>query len=255
MPLPTLSATLPEALSALTPQAIAPWLALLGFGAYHGLNPGMGWLFALSLGLQQRSERAIWVSLVPIALGHAAALALVAAVTLALTQAQLVSTLTLQTVTALALVSFGAYKMVNYYRHPRWVGMKVNLRDLAWWSFLMATAHGAGLMIVPSLLAITDKGTAVTANVALAAGSHAVHTAAVTQGSRVAGLAGGGDMALAVALHTGAMLAVMAAVAWVVYKKVGLNILRRSWFNFDLVWAAALLVVGTVALFNAALAM
>lgn len=243
MPLPTLSAILPDAL------AVAPWVALLGFGAYHGLNPGMGWLFALSLGLQQRSARAIWLSLLPIALGHAAALALVAAVTLALANAQLVSSATLQTVTALGLVAFGAYKIVNYYRHPRWVGMKVNLRDLTWWSFLMATAHGAGLMIVPSLLAIAQDGAPPAAPTA-----HAAHLAQAAPNSHAAHLAAG-DMALAVALHTGAMLLVMAVVAWVVYKKVGLSILRRNWFNFDLIWAVALLVVGTVALFNAALAM
>jgi hypothetical protein len=229
MPLPTLTAillnayhTLPELLPALSVA-----LMMLGFGAYHGLNPGMGWLFALSLGLQQRSARAIWVALAPIALGHAAALAGVALLVLA--GAQFLSVGTAQVMTALLLIGFGAYKIFNYYRHPRWVGMKVGLRDLTWWSFLMATAHGAGLMIVPALLGIMERQAEF--------GYDAHHSQ----------LAAGGSMALAITLHTVAMLVVMAVVAWSVYRWVGLAILRSRWVNFDLVWAIALLVVGCLA--------
>lgn len=226
MLLQTLTATLPEWLS-VNPQMMAVWLAMVGFGAYHGLNPGMGWLFALSLGLQQRSERAIWVSLVPIALGHAAALGLVAVLVFA--GAHFLSNTFVQWWTAALLLTFGVYKVVNYYRHPRWVGMKVNLRDLVWWSFLMAMAHGAGLMIAPALVGIaTQHGHT----------SHAGH------------LAAGSGMFFAVSLHMLAMFVVMATVAWVVYKKVGLAVLRTRWVNFDLVWAVALLVVGCIAVFN-----
>ena len=202
-------------------------LAMLAFGAYHGLNPGMGWLFALSLGLQQRSERAIWASLLPIALGHAASLAMMAV--LVILGAQFLSVAPLEWLTALSLIAFGIYKIFNYYRHPRWVGMKVGLRDLTWWSFLMATAHGAGLMIIPVLLGIVQMQNSYNYD--------AQHTH----------LAAGGSMVLAIALHTGSMLIVMATIAWVVYKWVGLAILRRRWINFDLVWAIALLVVGVVA--------
>jgi hypothetical protein len=225
---PTLTAilnavhTLPEIL-----PTVGVLLAMLAFGAYHGLNPGMGWLFALSLGLQQRNERAIWLSLLPIALGHAAALAVVAL--LILLGAQFISTAPLQWLTALVLIAFGLYKVFNYYRHPRWVGMKVSLGDLTWWSFLMASAHGAGLMIVPALLGILQ-----------AQGSYG-YEAHHTQ------LAAGGSMALAIGLHTTSMLVVMAVIAWAVYKWVGLAILRQRWINFDLVWAVALLVVGVVA--------
>lgn len=228
MLLQTLSAILPDGSLSALPQMVGPWLVVLGFGAYHGVNPGMGWLFALSLGLQQRSERAIWVSLLPIVLGHAASLVVVAAVVLA--SAHFLSPTVLQWLTALLLLGFGVYKVYNYYRHPRWVGMKVGLADLAWWSFLMATAHGAGLMIAPTLLQL--------------AGQHSAHAAQMQS-------AMAGDMALAVALHTLSMLVVMAAVAWLVYKKLGLAILRRSWVNFDLVWALALLVVGGLALLGA----
>jgi hypothetical protein len=222
---------LPQTPSAILPDefsALGVWMVMLAFGAYHGLNPGMGWLFALSLGLQQRSERAIWVSLLPIALGHAAALVVVAVLVLA--GAQFISTNLLQSLTAVVLIGFGIYKVTNYYRHPRWVGMKVNLRDLTWWSFLMATAHGAGLMIAPALLGIATQH------------SMQDHSTHMVQA------AAGGDMVLAIALHTLSMLVVMAAIAWVVYKRVGLAILRQHWFNFDLVWAVALLVVGIVAL-------
>ena len=214
--------TLPELL-----PALGILLAMFGFGAYHGLNPGMGWLFALSLGLQQRNAKAIWLALAPIAIGHAAALGAVALLVLA--GAQFISVGTAQAMTALVLIGFGVYKIFNYYRHPRWVGMRVGLRDLAWWSFLMATAHGAGLMIVPALLGIVNQQST------LGYSAHHTH------------LAAGGSMVVAIIVHTAAMLVVMAVVAWAVYKWVGLAVLRSRWINFDLVWAVALLVVGIIA--------
>jgi hypothetical protein len=215
MPPPTPTATLLD--------WFAPLMAMVGFGAYHGLNPGMGWLFALSLGLQQRSERAIWSSLLPITLGHAASLALVAAMVLA--GSRYIATSTLQLLTAFVLIGFGLYKVFNYYRHPRWVGMKVGKRDLAWWSFLMATAHGAGLMIAPSLLNIAGLCGAPGAQLSLGMG-----------------------VSLGVVTHTASMLGVMVVTAWVVYKRLGLAVLRQSWINFDLIWAVALLMVGGIAL-------
>lgn len=204
-------------------ETAGPLLAMVGFGAYHGLNPGMGWLFALSLGLQQQNERAIWVSMLPIAAGHAASLAIVAVVVLA--GAQFISSAVLGLATGLLLIGFGLYKVFNYYRHPRWVGMQVGLRDLAVWSFLMATAHGAGLMVAPVLLGM--------------AASHGSHYTPTTSGA---------NMSLGLLVHTLSMLAVMAVVAWFVYKRFGLAILRQRWVNFDLIWAVALLVVGAVAL-------
>jgi hypothetical protein len=187
------------------------------FGAFHGLNPGMGWLFALALGLQRRSERAIALALIPIAAGHAVSVAAVAGAVLAL--GTWVSPRGLELASGCVLLAFGAYKLRAYYRHPRWVGMQVNVVDLVWWSFLMATAHGAGLMIAPMLITLSD----------------APHATAL-------------PLTLAVAIHTATMLIVMALVAWIVYKKVGLAVLRTSWVNFDLIWAVALLIVGVVAL-------
>ena len=217
--------------TATLPETLGPWLAMVAFGAYHGLNPGMGWLFALSLGLQRQSERAIWLSLLPIAAGHAASLVLVAALVLA--GAQFISTEILKLATAVALIGFGIYKVFNYYRHPRWVGMQVGLGDLAWWSFLMAMAHGAGLMIAPALVSMAT--------------SHDAH-----HHGHAASAASGLNVSLGVLFHTLSMLVVMAAVAWFVYKYVGLAVLRRRWVNFDLIWAVALLVVGGVALLSSA---
>ena len=129
-----------------------PWLALILLGAYHGLNPAMGWLFAVALGLQEGRREAVIRAFWPIALGHAAAVTLVVAAVLA---AQVVVPLgVLKYLGAGALILFGLYKLVRR-KHPRWVGMRVGFRDLTAWSFVMASAHGAGLMLVPVLLKLS----------------------------------------------------------------------------------------------------
>jgi hypothetical protein len=229
---------LPQILTAIPHESLAPVLTMMAFGAYHGLNPGMGWLFALSLGLQRRSDRAIWSSLLPIAAGHAFSLLVVAILVVA--SASFISASMLEIGTALVLIGFGVYKIFNYYRHPRWVGMQIGMRDLTWWSFLMATAHGAGLMIAPLVLAMTVPAAGMDMTSTALAGEHAAHHH-MTMGPDL-------GIALGILVHTLAMLAVMALVAWFVYKRFGLQILRSHWINFDLIWAAALLIVGTIAL-------
>ena len=225
-------------------DGLSAWLALLVMGAYHGLNPGMGWLFAVALGLQQQDDRAIRRALIPISLGHMAALAMIAAL-LGVGQAfwHLGS---LRSLTALALVAFGSYKLFRYSRHPRWFGMRVNAGQLFAWSFLMAGAHGAGLMAAPFLLGLGGVTAFAIACAAQLGLDHSLPAA--LRPEAVAPLA---VWAAAIGLHTLAMLGVMALVAHLVYRKFGLMVLRWGWINFDLIWAAALLVVGGIAFVHA----
>jgi hypothetical protein len=200
------------------------WLMVL-LGAYHGLNPAMGWLFAVALGMQEQKGSAVARSLVPIAVGHAVAIGSVV-----LAAAFLGMTLPLVVIryfVAAVLVGLGIYCLVRHH-HPRWVRMQVGFRDLAIWSFMMASAHGAGLMVVPVLLG---------SNTVEAQGNTIVH-------NHLPPTAGPLPAMLATGVHTAAYLAVMGLLAWVVYRKFGLALLRRAWFNFDLVWAAALVATG-----------
>jgi hypothetical protein len=219
-------------------NTIWPWLTLALLGAFHGLNPAMGWLFAVALGLQERSRAAVLRAFAPIALGHAVS---VAAVVALLGAAQTLAGLgTLRLVGAGALVVFGVYKLLAPMSHPRWVGMRVNFRDLTAWSFLMATAHGAGLMLLPVLLRI-QAGASHAGHDMASHGDHAAQMQAMGAAVATSELA-------AVALHSGAMFLVIGAIAVVVYEKVGLAILRRAWVNLDLIWAVALIASGVLSL-------
>jgi hypothetical protein len=212
-----------------------PWLALAVLGAYHGLNPAMGWLFAVALGLQEQRRGAVLQALPPIALGHATAVLLAV---LVIGIAQLMVPLdVLRYVCAGVLILFGLYKLAKH-RHPRWVGMRVGFRDLTVWSFLMATAHGAGLMVVPVLLRLSS------AEQMQGAHAHGAHTGHATITGSTTVLA---DLA-AVGLHTLALFAVMGVIAVVVYEKLGVMILKRTWFNLDLLWAVALVGAGLITL-------
>jgi hypothetical protein len=210
------------------------WQAMVLLGAYHGINPGMGWLFAVALGMQQGSARGVWRALPPIALGHAAA---VSVVLFTFVMLQVVVPLdALKVVIALMLMTLGLYRLWRH-RHPRFGGMQVDFRDLSVWSFLMASAHGAGFMVLPFVMPAP-------ATLSAAGHAHASHIAAMASTSTNMAAAN----AMAVAVHTLAYLTVMALTAWVVYRKLGLSLLRRAWFNMDWVWAAALVVTGVVVL-------
>jgi len=213
-----------------------PWLALAGLGLFHGINPAMGWLFAVGLGLQRRSGVAVVQALPPIALGHAVSIALVAAA-LGLVRAAIDATL-LRIAAALCLIAFGAYHLLRGYRHQFRVGMQVGFLDLALWSFLMATAHGAGLMVMPVLLELP-------AGAAPAHGSHDAVVSALA-GSLWTGL-------LAVTVHTAAMLIAAGAIAWLIYAWIGLAVLRRAWINLDVIWSAVLIGTGLIFLLFAGL--
>ena len=209
----------------MTDAASISWPALLALGAGHGINPAMGWLFAVALGLQRGSRRAVWGSLGPLALGHAAAIALTLA---AAGLAGLVVPLgTLRWIIAALLVGLGLFRLVRS-RHITYGGMVVNGRELATWSFLMASAHGAGLMVLPLVL-----GAAYPA-------AHARHLAQASLG--LGSLEWSGVAAAAV--HSAGYLLVTGAIAVVVYERVGLRFLRSAWLNLDLLWAVALVVTG-----------
>jgi hypothetical protein len=197
----------------------AAWATLFMLGAYHGINPGMGWLFAVALGMQEHSARAVVRSLAPITLGHALA---IGAVVLLAGLVQVVLPLNyVKIVVAVLLLSLGLYRVIRS-RHFHWGGMQVGFLELTAWSFLMASAHGAGLMVLPVVLQMTPA-------------PHHMHGAGMT------GLG-------ATLVHTLGYLVVTAIVALAVYQKLGLAILRKAWFNLDLVWAVALIATGCVAL-------
>jgi hypothetical protein len=212
-----------------------PWLALLGLGAFHGINPGMGWLFAVALGLQEQRRSAVWNALPPIAVGHALSVGLVVAL-VAVIHAS-IPYQALRWIAVTVLIGFGVYRLVRA-RHPRWVGMRVGFRDLTLWSFLMASAHGAGLMIVPVFLGTMHRENVHDAHAALSA--HSAH------GADLDLLNHPWLIAVAVTVHTLGHLLVAGLVAMIVYEKLGVHILRRAWFNFDLAWAVALVVSGFV---------
>ena len=209
---------------------------MAGLGAYHGLNPAMGWLFAVALGLQERRLGAVLRAFPPIALGHVLA---VSAAVLVVGLAQIVVPLdALRYACAGVLILFGLYKLIRR-KHPRWVGMRVGFKDLTAWSFLMASAHGAGLMLIPVLLKLSAPAEPMQGMHDHA--DHAAHAAGPAGPAMLAGLA-------AVGLHTLAMFVVMGLVAVLVYEKFDVMILKSAWFNVDLLWAGALVAAGVVTL-------
>ncbi|BDI30125.1 hypothetical protein CCAX7_21760 [Capsulimonas corticalis] len=223
-----------------------PWITLALLGAFHGINPGMGWLFAVSLGLQEKKRSAVLRALPPIALGHAASIAAVALLVIAARYVLPVAAV--KWVFAAGLCGFGAYKLLRT-RHPRWVGMRVGFRDLTAWSFLMASAHGAGLMLVPVLLEIGKPAAAAPALSRQAMANMPANCPMLAHPASAAvhAVPGVWSSLGAVGLHTLSHLLVAGVVAIVVYEKLGLSLLRKTWFNLDGLWAAALIAAGVVA--------
>jgi spore maturation protein SpmB len=196
------------------------WTGLLALGAVHGLNPAMGWLFAVAIGLQERDRRAVWRALGPLALGHALAVGVV--VLLAAALGVVLPVQWLKWLIAATLIGCGIFHLRRH-RHPRFGGMRMSGRDLTIWSFLVASAHGAGLMALP-LVVNTNP--------------HAGHVLA-------AGMSGASALGVgATLMHTLGYLAMTALLAVIVYEKLGLRILRRAWINLNLIWAIVLIVTG-----------
>jgi hypothetical protein len=201
------------------------WVTLFLLGAYHGINPAMGWLFAVALGLQKKSGRAVWESLLPIATGHVVAIA--AVIVVAVLAGAVVSVHALRIAVVVILIGFGLYRIVSK-RHPRFGGMQVGFRDLTIWSFLMACAHGAGLMLLPVLLGMSAMG--------------AGHEAHLTSFPSVK------MQLVAVAIHTCGYLLLTGTIAWVVFTRLGVSVLRKAWLNLDFVWAVALIATAGLTL-------
>ncbi|HEV7317377.1 MAG TPA: hypothetical protein VGO04_02035 [Ensifer sp.] len=201
-----------------------PWLSLAGLGAFHGVNPAMGWLFAVALGLHRQSRRVVWLSLIPIVIGHALSVATVLAVVVAF--GSTLDPSAFRVGAAILILGVAAYMALYGHRHRVRVGMTTGLAGLALWSFLMATSHGAGLMLVPAVLS-------------LCVADHAGEL--VMASSLPVSLA-------AVAVHSGAMLIVTAVLSLAVFTWFDLAILRSAWINFDRLWTLALGVTGVALL-------
>jgi hypothetical protein len=207
--------------------AAMSWPALFALGAGHGINPAMGWLFAVALGLQRESRRAVWAALGPLAVGHAFAIGgTVAAAGLVGLVLPLAA---LRWATAGLLIGLGLYRLVRS-RHLTFGGMQVGARELAIWSFLMASAHGAGLMVLPLVMPSGPE-------------AHSMHQMSALP-LALAGVEWSGVGATLV--HTVGYLLVTGLIAVIVYEKVGVRFLRKAWVNLDLIWAFALMVTGVV---------
>ena len=206
---------------------VLPWLALVALGMFHGVNPGMGWLFAVALGLHRQSRRVVLLSLIPIALGHAVAIGVVAALVTMLGVA--IPEQPIRQTAGVVLIAWAVYHYLRGHRHRVRVGMQTGMWGLAGWSFLMATAHGAGLMLIPALMPLTRQ----TAHADMGMAGHG-ESLAIALG--------------AVLVHSGAMIVTTGLIAVAVYQWLGIGFLRRGWINLDLLWTIALVITGLLLL-------
>ncbi|WP_238587255.1 hypothetical protein [Cupriavidus sp. IDO] len=203
-----------------------PWLTVAALGLFHGINPAMGWLFAVALGLHRRQRRVVLLSLLPIAIGHAVAVAVFVA--LALYLGSMLDPRLFARLGGAVLIGWALWHVWRGHRMRPRVGMQAGMAGLAFWSFLMAGMHGAGLMLVPVLLPLCVSPVS-----GAIAGSSAVAPAI-----------------LALVLHTGAMLLAISAISLLVYDRIGVGFLRTGWINLDLLWTAALLLCGALLLLH-----
>ncbi|MEO7338157.1 MAG: hypothetical protein ABIV63_16410 [Caldimonas sp.] len=209
---------------------IGLWFTVVGFGVYHGLNPAMGWPLAVANGLTARRGSAVLATLIPLGAGHLLAMSVVLAPFVLLAW-YVEWSRAVRAGAAVLVLAFGIFKLVRR-RHPRFLA-RVRPSRLMLWSFLMATAHGAGLMLLPITLALCARPAP---RATVGAGAHdAVMSLAATSA---------GTAMLVALLHTLAMLLSGLAIAWIVYRYLGLRFLRQSWFNLDALWAASLVVTG-----------
>ena len=206
---------------------MALWIAVLAIGAYHGLNPGMGWPLAVANGLAARRGTAVFATLLPLAAGHLLAMAVILIPFSAL-GAVLAWSGPIRLAAGVLLVAAGTWRLLDR-RHPRFLA-RIKPSRLVWWSFLMATAHGAGLMLLPFAIGLCATATSTPQ------------------------LGGGlGVAALVSIAHTAAMLSSGLVAAWIVYRYLGLRVLNRAWVNLDGVWGVSLVIAGGASLAMVAL--
>ncbi|KAB2851719.1 MAG: hypothetical protein F9K44_00635 [Hyphomicrobiaceae bacterium] len=212
---------------------IGLWSALIASGLYHGLNPGMGWPLAVSAALMERNPAALFSALGYLAAGHLAAM-LAVMLPFAFMAALVYWRWHIQLAAALIVIGFGCALLI-WRRHPRAL-VRIPPTQLALWSFAIATAHGAGLMLLPIYLGLCRPSEWDAGHLA----------ASALMGSNLA-------MAVVVSVsHTLAMLLAGGAMAWLIYRYLGLKVLSRTWFNLDVLWAGSLILIGVLALaFNA----
>lgn len=216
-------------LSGIDGTTVSLWTAVVASGVYHGLNPGMGWPLAVSAGLMERSTRAFWMALGSLALGHQLSV-LVTMLPFALLAALLAWQRQIQTVASLLLIGFGSLLLLRP-GHPRAL-VRIPPSRLVLWSFAIAVAHGAGLMLIPIYLGLCRSGEVDS--------SH--RAAGVLINSNL-------DMALLVSLvHTSALFIAGGVLAWLVYRYLGLRFVSRSWLNLDAIWALSLVSIGALSL-------
>ncbi|HVJ44185.1 MAG TPA: hypothetical protein VM639_21960 [Dongiaceae bacterium] len=198
-------------------------------GLYHGFSPGMGWPLAVAAGLMDKSPRALLASLWPLAAGH-----LLAMLMMLLPFAMLLSLVQwqhqIQSGASLLIIAFGVYRLRDA-RHPRMLA-RIKPTQLALWSFVVAIAHGAGLILVPIYLGLCGTS-----------GADRGHAAAAILATANLGMA-----VLVSVVHAVAVISAGACAAWLVYRYLGLQFVSRSWFNLDRVWALSLILVGVIGL-------
>ena len=203
------------------------WLAVIASGLCHGINPGMGWPLAVSAGLMERSPRALLLALCPLSAGHLLAI-LVILLPFGLLLGLAEWRREIQLAAAFIVIGFGVFRLLNQ-RHPRSLA-RIPPTQLGLWSFAIAIAHGAGLMLVPIYLGLCRTGAAE---------------------DRAAGRLAEGNLGVAVLVaivHVIAMIGAGGCLAWIVYRYWGLKFVSRSWFNLDAGWAISLILVGGIAL-------
>ena len=222
----------------------ALWFTIIAVGLYHGLNPAMGWPLAVANGIAARRSGAVFATVLPLGAGHFAAMAVVL-VPFALLSWYVEWGRAIRIGAGALVVLFGIFKLIQR-RHPRALA-RIRPTRLAWWSLLMATAHGAGLMLLPFMLGLCVTAPAA-ADGSGATGLELAHATLMNYLAR-------SDVAVAVsvaAVHTLAMMLAGVGMAWIVYRYLGLGFLRRAWLNLDAVWGASLIIAGAA---GAAMAM